>query len=599
MAKKKPVEITPDVTLFGKLGARSRAFPMVVTELIDNSLDSWILMPSKYKRASGLKIEIEGKEGQNPWFTIKDNAGGMTREELISALTVAKSTKTNNSKVIGSFGLGLKSACMYIGPKFRIYTQSYREKDIINYVEFDREKFEASGKWELDFETISLDEALKVGVYFKEKHGTEIRVQGSRYRSANKNGIINRVQSVFAPRLPQSNKLKIKPIDEETTYGTDMVITFNDQQLIASGPFYEFYNNKKKYVEDELKRRKREFKKTDNKELLTSTDYIKGRDSKDEDKACKNASIIPFSIDWLVKIPGVKIIPPKKINGKVVKGRVGILDRGMSHQNKYGFDLIKNGRVIESNVLDKDIKGRDIGLAASNHNARIAGQLFLDDWEADHQKTSFLKDSEDWEELTKYISKQVKEFLPVSSGLQNANKILKEQKIVDEDENDEDVIADERFEEKVEDINKGIQKTIKGSSSFKEQIKELEAKRKEEEEKFAAKKILSNGPSKKKESTTTLMKTKPIIEKSRMGKNSPLMKTEVNKNGNNVFLKLILNRDHPFLAKRESAELSAIGEFLAIDYYTSYILKNKTSLKHEDFVVLRDTLLKELGQKLR
>src|SRR4051812_40986722 len=108
-------QIPPNITLFGKLGARSRAFPMVVTELVDNSLDSWLEMPEKYKTSISLEVDITVTEGKDAWFTIEDNAGGMTEEELAKALTVAHSEKQANNKLLGSFGFGLKSAAMYIG----------------------------------------------------------------------------------------------------------------------------------------------------------------------------------------------------------------------------------------------------------------------------------------------------------------------------------------------------------------------------------------------------------------------------------------------------------------------------------------------------
>src|SRR5438874_1749130 len=134
-------QIPPDITLFGKLGARSRAFPMVVTELVDNSLDSWLQMPEKQKHGSNLEVNITGTEGKNAWFTIEDNAGGMTEEELAKALTVAHSEKKQNKKLLGSFGFGLKSAAMYIGGKFYIYTCSYKEPKTVWFVEFNREEF--------------------------------------------------------------------------------------------------------------------------------------------------------------------------------------------------------------------------------------------------------------------------------------------------------------------------------------------------------------------------------------------------------------------------------------------------------------------------
>lgn len=575
-------EIIPDVSLFGKLGARSRAFPMVVTELVDNSLDSWIGLPAS-KRTGELSVEISATQGRDAWFTIKDNAGGMTMDELINALTVAKSDKGSSSKFIGHFGLGLKSAAMYIGKKFRIFTISHKSPSKVSYVEFDRDKFEKSGKWELKFEELKKNEVAKLGVYFKKGHGTEIQIRNDRYRSANKKGILNRLQKTFAPRLPKHPKLKIGDPKKSGRVSEKMRITFNEEEVFAAGAFYEPWDNSVRNVEKEtaelLKRIKRDKREISN----ISTDFIKGKQH--------DVAVIPSTIKWLTKIPSIIDIPEKKIGDRRVSGRIGILDRGMAHNNKYGIDLIKNGRVIEENVIDRDLKSRDVGLMASNHNARIAGQLFLDDWQTDHQKTSFLKDSKDWAALTDYVGSYVKQLHQVSSLLQNPKKNF-QGKSDYIDKNSPEVIADKKVESKIPQLTKSMQQAVRGTA-VKTAIQDLEEARK------TAPAPRKKATTKKAESTTSLIFTKTEIKFSRLGDEAPMVFSKLVKEGSSNILKITLNRDHPFLAERESAELTAIGEFLAVDRFTGYVMKNKELLKHEDFIKLRDTMLRELSLKLR
>lgn len=566
--------ITPDVSLFGKLGARSRAFPMVVTELVDNSLDSWIALPSKFKKSGHLEVDITAKVGKSAWFIIKDNAGGMNMEQLVSALTVAKSEKTEDSRFIGHFGLGLKSAAMYIGARFRIFTLHYDDPKTVNYVEFDREKFEASGKWELKFESMDVKDAAKLDVVFGDGHGTEIQIRNDRYSPASKGSILNRLSRVFGPRLPKNPK--VKNTDE---FPSDMTITFNEEKVFAAGPFYEYWNNSAKKVEEAAEDFKRRLKKDKSVLRDLTTDDIKGEQTE--------AAIIPTKIRWYEEIPGILKIPEIKINGKTVHGRVGILDRGMAHQNKYGFDLVKNGRVIEDSVLDKDIRSREIGLVASNHNARIAGQLFLDDWKTDHQKTSFLKDTDDWNKLTEHVAKYTKSLLAISSNLQNPNKMFRD---VEPDENAPEVIADKKFEEKIPTIEKGVQKAVR-SGALKATLTDIE---KTKDASAIQEKKRKQEPQ---ESTTTLIHTKPHIKYSRKGEDSAMVTTKVVKERTGNTLEITLNRDHPFLAQRESHELSAIGEFIAVDYFATYVVKSKEQLNHDDFLKLRDELLRELYLK--
>lgn len=594
MAKK---AITPDLTLFEKLGARSRAFPMVITELVDNSLDSWILLPENKKKNKKLKIEITASEAKNAWFVIKDNAGGMTEDQLIESMTVAKSQKTGDSRFIGTFGLGLKSAAMYIGGVFHIYSLSWKNPKVVNYVEFDKQKFVKGDKWELDFKSMSVDAAAKLGITFRDGHGTIIQIKNDRYRHANKPGIIRRLRRTFAPRLMKNPRLKTKFPE----YNEDLSLFFNDEPITAAGTFYEYWNNSVKDVETRYNALLADAKKSKGKpdfhakmDALKKTDYIKSITPENE-KEKNEPAVIPTKIKWITDIPGVTLIPeasisdPKKEKSpKKVWGRIGILDRGMAHSNEYGFDLIKNGRVIEEFVLDKNISNRDIGLVASNHNARIVGQLFLDDWDTDHQKLSFLKDSDQWQNLTEYVAKQVKPFLSVSSDMQHPAEPIRDLFKLGRDENSPEAIAEKKFSDNIPNMKKGLQKAIR-SDNVKDTLNKLENDRKKELEK--PKKVVPT----KAASTSKLLFTKPEIEFLRKGEQGPLVVTKVKHEQSGDILEIGLNRDHPFLKMRESAELNAIGEFLAIDYYASYVLSNKESLTHEDFIKLRDTLLKELN----
>jgi hypothetical protein len=388
-----------------------------------------------------------------------------------------------------------------------------------------------------------------------------------------------------------------------------MEIRFNIDLVFASGPFYTPWGNKVDTVEAKAKELESEFELELAKgprdrdrfkkifEKVKSTDYIKG-ENKQKEKEKEEAAVIPIKVAWYVDIPGVKIIdeflindPKGKNRPKKAWGRIGILDRGMGHRNEYGFDLIKNGRVIEEFVLDKDLNNRDIGLIASNHNARIVGQLFLDEWETDHQKTSFLKDTEQWQKLTERISKEVKYLLSVSSNLQNPGELLKQKYNLKSDEEVQKTIADKKFKTSIPKIEKGVQKAIR-SGSVKSTLNDLEKRRKDKPVPSQKKEKISSP--KAGMSITKLLFTTPDIAVDNMGEDAPLVKTDVKKERSTNILKITLNRDHPFLSDRESAELKVIGEFLSVDYYASYVLQNKQLLTHEDFISLRDTMLKEL-----
>lgn len=553
-------DITPHKSLFGKLGARSRALPMVCTELVDNSLDSWISMPEKFKKNKKLTVEIEPSESKTrtAWFTIKDNAGGMTEAQLANALKIAHSEKTNKSGMIGAYGFGLKSACMYIGSKFRIYTCSYTDPETIWFMEFDRNKFEETKDdkdvWKIQITKLSKQDAAKHEVFFPNKHGTEIRILNERYKSANKDGITRRLSRIFGPRLqkPRGASGMILPPEDQ------MILKFKKEQLLADGPFYTPYQAPGK---DDLAKLKKE------EGTLKISEKLKG--------AQKEAAVIPnasFTGYKLINIPRTKIA-----DGRFVKGIVGILDRSMAHNNHYGFDLIKNGRVIETHVLDRDSKSKRIGLVASNHNARIVGQLFLDDlaWKTDHQKTEFIKDDDHWEKLAEVIHKHISPLYKVSSHLQYPNQ--------DKAKTDPKTsLATKVFENALPSINKSAQKASK-SAVVRETLEGFTAANTAE--------IIKEASKTKPKSVSAITSVKFHIDYSHSGKESPLVsKKESTSKGQTVYT-IKLNLDHPFLSTRESAELKVIGEFLSIDAQSEYFLKARSGILFDDFAEIREKIL--------
>lgn len=185
-----------------------------------------------------------------------------------------------------------------------------------------------------------------------------------------------------------------------------------------------------------------------------------------------------------------------------------------------------------------------------------------------------------------------------SSLIQNPNKYFKENLKI-EDSNAPDAIAEKKFEDKIPDIEKGVQKAVR-SSAVKSALSTIEKTRSAVVEKSKsatpAEKKKEESKKPESESTTKLMFTRPHIKYARKGEDTAMVFTKVVKERTGNILEITLNRDHPFLAMRESAELNAIGEFLAIDYFASYIVNNK-ELNHDDFIRLRDELLKELSLK--
>lgn len=547
MAKAVPFEIVPDVTLFGKLGARSRAFPMVVTELIDNSLDSWEEMPKKYRSKTGLKIEITASEktSRDSKFIITDNAGGMTIEDLGNALTVARSEKTDNPKLIGSFGFGLKSACMYIGSEFDIYTQHFENSKEVFHVHFNLHEFESrkskADRWHIEINRLSLQEASKHEIWFEDGHGTIIRIKNEKYRKANEEGIIRRVERIFGPRLPKEKGTPIiKKLASESKYDP-MTVRFNGKELYASGPFYEPY---------------------------IKPDVIGGDPSEGRKGAQKDAALDPKHLSDLV------IIGPRQIsNGRTFWGIAGIIDRGLAHNNQFGFDLIKNGRVIETHVTDKDKDEMTVGLLSNNHNARVVGQLYFDDskWKTDHQKTEFIKDDSDWEKVADIVSEKINKLTRISSNLQHPNFASKDPKTK----------AKQQIAEKqAPKIIAALQRATK-SEQVRKTLERID------------KEIIATGKKPKLSSNSKLLSMRPQVEIKSMGSKNPAFTFKVSPDGKRFLTKVIVNLDHPFLAQFESGELNAMALIVSAQAYAAHVYKEKGSTNINHLFELQEAVLSQ------
>jgi histidine kinase/DNA gyrase B/HSP90-like ATPase len=151
-------DITPDVSLLAKVGQSGHSVADAVAELVDNALDARVGQTVK------VEVSYDAKVG---WIEISDTGCGMTRPELADALVLGLSGKSNDQ--IGRFGLGLKTACTSLGPRFRITTTPADGK--VEWIaEYDEEKFLESGKWMLPLRRQKKSQ----------KRGTRIRVESSR-----------------------------------------------------------------------------------------------------------------------------------------------------------------------------------------------------------------------------------------------------------------------------------------------------------------------------------------------------------------------------------------------------------------------------------
>lgn len=122
-----------------------------ICELIDNALDIWI----KNEKTNKLKIDITLDNTQQT-ITVKDNAGGITKEELSGVVGPGHTSNTEKGETIGIFGVGTKRAVVALAQDIKIKT---RKRDEISYqVEFDDDWLLNNDDWHLPvFEISEID----------------------------------------------------------------------------------------------------------------------------------------------------------------------------------------------------------------------------------------------------------------------------------------------------------------------------------------------------------------------------------------------------------------------------------------------------------
>jgi hypothetical protein len=110
-----------------------------IADIIDNSISA---------NAKNVWINFEWK-GSETWLSIKDDGTGMNNEELIQAMRPgSKNPLTErNSKDLGRFGLGLKTASFSQCRKLTVISKNILERPV--YWTWDLDYVNTTGKWNL------------------------------------------------------------------------------------------------------------------------------------------------------------------------------------------------------------------------------------------------------------------------------------------------------------------------------------------------------------------------------------------------------------------------------------------------------------------
>jgi anti-sigma regulatory factor (Ser/Thr protein kinase) len=100
-----------------------------------------------------------------------------------------------------------------------------------------------------------------------------------------------------------------------------------------------------------------------------------------------------------------------EVLGLKVRGWVGLL-LVSSQRGWYGFSLVRNRRVIR--------RHEKLGFRGHPSTARVVGELHLDRFPVNNLKTDFIRETDEWHALERWVSKQIEPVLAMSRALAHA-----------------------------------------------------------------------------------------------------------------------------------------------------------------------------------
>jgi hypothetical protein len=196
-----------------KTGKTGYSSSQSIAELVDNSIDELI-------ENIILKINIKLSNGE---IIFVDNAKGMGREKLITAMILARETKGPNK--LGIYGIGLKGASTSLGDYFEVISVEKGSNEAW-MTWWDKEEWLRRRKlpnikqWKFPRKKVEIPREL-IG-----NHGTVIRIKRLNYKIGNKvNKIRGDIGKRFAPYIDKKvidvrvNGKKCKPLTPNVAEG--------------------------------------------------------------------------------------------------------------------------------------------------------------------------------------------------------------------------------------------------------------------------------------------------------------------------------------------------------------------------------------------
>jgi hypothetical protein len=365
-------DLTPDPRVLQILGEINLDQWKCLAELVDNSVDAFI----NARRASTpvqtpeVVITLPTSDREDASITVRDNGPGMSIDQLETAVRAGWSGN-NPLDNLGLFGMGFNIATARLGMVTEVYTTRQNEPEWTGL-------------------RIDLNELRKTRSYHTPRltrpkvdpklHGTEIRLQRLKAdqraffsRNANHQKIRRQLSRVYAPLLLskeasfslQINGQLMQP-KRQCHWAPERSVQGPDGRPVHAVEPFDFALPSRRYC------------------VVCMTSFV-GTGN------CPTGS------------PDCKVVEIKRR----LHGWVG-LQRYM-HEEDFGIDLIRNGRVIE--VQNKDLfvwnggerPEREYPIDDQRNRGRFIGEVHLDHCRVSYTKDRFERDDSSWPEMVALV----------------------------------------------------------------------------------------------------------------------------------------------------------------------------------------------------
>ena len=366
------IDITPTPRILRMLGQIDFSAEQCLCELVDNSIDAFANEVADLTLDPEITIRVPKPNNlkEDSRIEIRDNGKGMNLDQLSNSL---KAGFSNNSPVdkMGLFGMGFNISTARLGGRTEIIT-TRKEDAHYSKVVIDFKELENSSQFQAPITQVP-KKPDEMG-----SHGTTIlisRLNGDLIKPLRRKAVIAQKLGKIYSRIIRNKKIKI----------------FYEDQICK--PFMHCVWDKS---------RTGKASKDTSVPAIIDIDYLI-----DTKRYCTSC--------WVWLTPKDPVCPSCNSNSTLtererrVTGWIGV--QRFFDEKEYGFDLIRNGRIIKE--ADKslfDWINEDEGTTLPEYPidgfqkmGRFVGEIELDFVQVTHQKDAFEVNSRDWKDAIKAI----------------------------------------------------------------------------------------------------------------------------------------------------------------------------------------------------